>query len=223
MIALYLSLGLLGLAAIDPIGIGIMPVLLAQRQPYKRSLVFLAGSFTSLMIMGLLFAKGLGRIVLRFERQHAWFVPSAETVGAVILLGIAAAVFIQIKTGRAAVDPSGRTRRWLELDTWHLFVLGMLLVAVQSVIDVVFVLAMVKAGTGDFSDIVLTGAIAIYSIMALALQLAVVAAFYLAPPGLKNKTLQKVRSLLAAYSYQILALVSLLLSCILFWLAAVRR
>jgi len=196
-----------------------MPVLLVQERPYRRSFIFLGGSFVSLMVMGLLFAKGLGRVVLRFERTHEWLVPTGETIAAVILLLIAAAVFLQIKTGKAEVDPSGRTRRWLDLGPWHIFVLGMALVAVQSVVDVVFVVAMIKAGLGHLSDVQLVGVIATYAVMALVLQLAVVAAFYLAPPRLKDKTLLRVRHALKRYAYQLLAAVSLVLSLVLFGLA----
>ena len=64
MLALFISLVLLGLSAIDPIGIAAMPILLVQNTPTNEVSYFLFGSFMSLMLMGMLFAKGFGHIVI---------------------------------------------------------------------------------------------------------------------------------------------------------------
>jgi hypothetical protein len=220
MFSLYLALAGLGLAAIDPIGIGIMPVLLVQRDPYKRALIFLSGSFVSLVVMGLAFAKGLGRVVLTFEHHNRWFVPSIELIGGATLLIVSLTVFWQLKQGKTAVEPAGKTRQWLSLGNSRLFVLGALLVAIQSVLDVVFVIAMVRIGQLQLSYLGLITAIITYSIMAIMLQLAVIAAFYLAPSKQKTAILEKVHQLLLKYSYQALGLLSLVLSATLFVLAA---
>src|ERR1035437_266626 len=98
MFSLFVFLALLGLSAIDPIGIAAMPILLLQKNPFIRSFIFLGGSFVSLMLMGLLFAQGYGAIVLRFDNSHAWFVPSVEAVVGLVLLIIAGIVFWRMKT-----------------------------------------------------------------------------------------------------------------------------
>lgn len=84
MVVLFISLAVLGLAAIDPIGLAAMPVLLVQRRPFARSFAFLGGSFISLMVMGLLFARGFGLIVLHFEKAHTWLIPSAEVLAGLV-------------------------------------------------------------------------------------------------------------------------------------------
>jgi hypothetical protein len=219
MYGLYISLAALGLSAVDPIGIGVMPVLLIQKHPYKRAAVFLSGSLVSLLVMGLLFAKGLGTVVLRFERSHSWFVPSVEIIAAVILLIIAITVYVRSRSGKTAIEPSQKTRTWLQLGNWQLFLCGALLVALQSIIDVVFVIAMIRAGQFKLSDAQLVGAVATYALTALVLQIAVVLAFRLAPERDKARILDKVRILLISYSNQAVIIVSLLLSLILLLLA----
>lgn len=215
----YISLALLGLAAIDPIGIGIMPILLVQKQPYKRAALFLGGSFLSLMGMGLVCAEGFGQIVLRFEHRNSWFVPTVEVVAAMVLLVIALTLTLQLRAGTVRIEPSGRARQWIQLGGWQLFAVGGVLVAVQSLIDVVFVLAMIRVGQLRLSFIGLVIAIGTYAVAALLLQAAVVGAFILAPAAHRARTLKKVQTLLARYSYQALVVVSLLLGCILLVLA----
>jgi uncharacterized membrane protein len=214
---LYVSLTLLGLAAIDPIGIGVLPILLVQKQPYMRASVFLSGSFVSLMAMGLVFAKGLGQLVLQFEQHNHWFVPTVEIIGGTALLTVA---FIQVRAGKTTIQPTGRARKWLKLGNWHLFLLGFLLVAVQSIVDVVFLVAMVRIGQLSLSNIELVSAVTIYSVAALVFQIAVIGVFRFSPPRQKEKTLQRVHTLLLKYANQALILVSLALGCLLFALAA---
>lgn len=219
MFGLYISLFFLGLAAIDPIGLGIMPILLVQKHPYKRAFVFLSGSFGALMIMGLLFAKGLGQIMLHFETRNHWFVPTVEIITGVVLMAIAIVVYLQSRKGTSSVEPSARTQRWLQLNDVHLFVLGGLIVMVQSTVDVVFVVAMVRVGQFQLSNLMLVVAVATYSLAALFLQLMVIGVFRLTPPLQKDKWLYRVQILLAKYSHQGLIIVSLALSCLMFVLA----
>jgi len=207
--SVFLYLFGLGLAAIDPVGISIMPILLVQERPYARSLFFLSGSFVSLIVMGLLFAMGLGQFVLRLEQQVHWLVPVAEAIAGAILIIVAAYLFFRLRFGKVSVDPSGNTRRWLTMGNGRLFVLGAVLVAVQSVLDVVFVLAMIRVGQFRLSGLTLVSAIATYAFAALLLQAAVVIIFRMAPDRQKDKVLQKVSLALAKYSYQAIIAVSL--------------
>jgi hypothetical protein len=215
MVGLYISLGLLGLAAVDPVGIAIMPLLLIQKRPLERALIFLSGSFASLMLFGVLFAKGLGQVVLRFENRNHWFVPTVELLAGVILLMIAAVVYVQYRRGKDSVEPSERTRKWLNLTNFHLFVVGALLVAVQSVLDVVFAVAMVRVGQYRLNDLQLVAGVATYAAMALVIQIIVVVAYRLAPPVQRTKRLKLVNTLLAKYSSQTLIAVSLVLGILL--------
>ena len=223
MIGLYVSLACLGLAAIDPVGIGIVCLLLAQERPYARTFIFLSGSFISLVVMGLVFALGLGAIVLRFEDRYPWIVSAGEAIAGLILLLIAIAIYVQLRRGKFSIDPPKRARVWLRLGYWHLFFLGVLLVAIQSVLDVVFVVAMIHIGQFRLSGLALIVAIVTYSFSALILQLAVVTAFRFAPLRQKTKTLQVAHGLLAAYSNQALAVVSFGLGCLLLILAASQK
>lgn len=216
---LFISLALLGLSAIDPVGIATMPILLLQKNPFMRSFVFLGGSFVSLMVMGLLSARGFGAIVLSFDNSHTWFVPAVETVAGLVLLAIAGTVFWRLKTGKILVEPSDTMLKRLQLGSWQLFILGALLVAVQSIVDVVFVVAMVHIGQLHLPIIALTAAIATYASAALILQFAVVAAYKLTPPKQRAKTLDRVHNLLVKYATQALISASFLLGCALLVIA----
>jgi len=223
MIGLFVSLALLGLSAFDPVGIAAMPILLLQKDPFKRSVVFLSGSFVSLMVMGLLFSLGLGVVVLRLENAHTWFVPTIETVAGLVLLSIAATMFWRMKLGKLSVEPADSMIKRLQLESWKLFIFGALLVAVQSIIDVVFTIAMIHIGQFHLSIIALIAAVATYAVMALVLQVAVIVAYKLAPHKQRVKTLDRVHHLLIKYANQTLVGISLLLGCALLFLAAQRR
>ena len=221
MFALYLSLALLGLSAVDPVGIALVPLLLVQKHPYRRVLIFLSGSFVSLTAMGLVFAKGLGRIVLRFDQTHTWFVPAMELAGGVILVVVATILLMNYKSGKTASEPSARTQTWLKLGGLQLFVVGALLVAIQSVIDVVFVIAMVRLGQYKLSGIAQLSAVVTYAFTALLIQIIIVVAFRLAPPKQKAQVLSKVHSLLAQYADTALIVVSFILGFVLLMLAII--
>jgi hypothetical protein len=109
--------------------------------------------------------------------------------------------------------------KWLQLGDWQLFWLGALIVAIQSVIDVVFVIAMVRVGALELSGLMLIAAVATYAIAALLLQVAVVVAFRVAPVHQKTKTLDAIRRVLVKYSYQSLIIVSSVLGLVLIGLA----
>lgn len=170
--------------------------------------------------MGLIFARGFGAIILGFDNTHAWFVPGLEAIAGLALLGIAGTVFWRLKASRLPVEPSGTMVKRLRLGGWQLFVLGALLVMVQSTVDVVFVVAMIRAGQFGLPIITLLAAVATYASAALILQFAVVAAYKLAPPRQRVKTLDKVHGLLIKYANQALIGVSFLLGCGLLVIAA---
>jgi hypothetical protein len=211
MVGLIVSLALLGLAAFDPIGIAAMPILLLQKNPFKRSLTFLGGSLFSLILMGLLFARGFGATVLHFENSHPEFIPSIETIAGIILLAIAGNMIWRMKMGKLSVEPGDFIVKHLQLRGWQLFIFGSLLVAFQSVIDVVFVIAMIRVGQLHLQVITLLVAVVTYAVAALIFQFAVVAAFRLTPPKQRVKTLDSVHSILIKYSYQGVIGISLLL------------
>ncbi|MDB5183085.1 MAG: hypothetical protein JWO47_869 [Candidatus Saccharibacteria bacterium] len=219
MLRLFISLAILGLSAVDPVGIGIMPVLLVQKHPYKRALIFLSGSFTALMLMGLVFAKGIGTFVLHFEHANSWFLPGVERAAGVILLCVATVTFMRLKSGKTEGELPSKTRKWLKLNHLKLFLLGGLIVAVQSVLDVVFVIAMVRAGQFSLSNLSLVAAVATYAVAALVIQIAVVLAFRLTPTAERDKFLARVQKLLKNYASQALVAISLILGIVLLALA----
>ncbi len=200
-----------------------MPILLIQPHPYRRSLIFLAGSFTSLMVMGLLFAHGFGRIIFNFEKTHSWLLPTVEAAAGITLLCIAATIGWRNRTGELSVEPSAAIIKRLKLSNWQLFLVGTLLVVVQSIIDVVFVLAMIRLGQLNVSASTLIAAVATYAVFALVLQLLVVLAYRLSPLKKRARTLDQVHWLLTKYTYQMLIGVSCLLSAILLGLAIFRH
>ncbi|HEV2402704.1 MAG TPA: GAP family protein [Candidatus Saccharimonadales bacterium] len=222
MIALYTALALLGLSAIDPVGIGVMPILLVQKRPHARVFAFLGGSFTSLVAMGVVFAAGLGRVVLRFERDSHWLLPTIELLVGVCLLAIALTCFIQSQRGKLDVEPSARMRESLRLSNYRLFTLGALLVMAQSIVDVVFVVAMVRIGQLQLTVLQLITAVIVYAIAALFLQALVVVVFWLAPTQRKTEILRTVHMLLERYATWALIIVSAGLSALLFVLATLQ-
>ena len=219
MLGLYLSLALLGLAAVDPIGIGIMPILLLQKHPYRRALIFLSGSFIALVVMGFAFAKGLGDIVLTFQQQHQWLVPATELIAAAILMVIAIMTIIDLRRHKAAPQPAARLMRLLTSGDLPLLWLGILVVAIQSLVDVVFIIAMVRSGEFGLSDVELGGAVTIYALTALLLQIGVVVAFIFAPSRHKARVAATVNGLVTGYARQLVIGVSLALALILAVLA----
>ena len=54
MLSLLVSLGLLGLAAVDPVGIAVMPLLLTQTDGIRRGVWFLIGSAIGITALGVL-------------------------------------------------------------------------------------------------------------------------------------------------------------------------
>lgn len=212
VLGLLTPLAVLGLLAIDPIGIAVMPILLSQKNPYGRSFVFLSGSFVALVLAGLLFAVGFGAKVLHFENAHTWLVPSTELLAGTVLLVLAARLLWLMQLGRLTTEPSDSLVRRLQLNHWHLFILGSILVTIQSMVDVVFVIAMIHIGQLHLTAPTLLTAVATYAIAALLLQLAVVGAYWMTPHKQKLLTLDRVHRLLTRYANQAVIGTSLFLS-----------
>lgn len=219
MFGLFISLALLGLSAIDPVGIAAVLILLHQEHPFERSFMLLSGSFISLMVMGLLFAEGLGQAVLHFEKSHPLLLPAMEVIAGITLLGIAMTLLWRMRTGKLSVNPPAAMIKQLRVGNWQLLTAGALLVAIQSTLDVVFVVAMIRVGQFQLHAILLSTAVATYAVAALALQLIVVLAYKLSPPKQRMKTLANMHRLLVRYADQVLIGVSSILGCILIVLA----
>jgi hypothetical protein len=211
MFGLFLSLSLLGLAAVDPIGIAVMPLLLSQKHPLTRSFIFLFGSFIALISMGLVFSRGLGEIILRLETTYTWLVPAVETAAGFILLAIAFYLFRQTRTKEYSGQPSQFIVRRLQLGSWQLFIVGALIVTVQSIVDVVFVVAMVQVGTLHLPTLVQFAGITTYAIAALLLQLAIIVAYLLTPIKRRTALFSTIHSLVTRHAYRIVIVISILL------------
>jgi fumarate reductase subunit D len=137
-----------------------------------------------------------------------------------VLLAIAIVLFYKNKAGKLPAEPSGAMRRRLRLGNWQLFGLGAVLVAIQSVVDVVFVIAMIRVGQLHQSGVRLVAAVATYAVAALVLQIAVVVAYWQAPDRQKQQTLRMVHRLLTKYANEAVIGVSFVLGCALLLVAA---
>ncbi len=220
MLSLYIALVLLGLASIDPVGIAIMPLLLIQPKPYRRSFIFLGGSFASLLLMGLLFAKGFGAIIVHYESTHSRLVPDLEIIAGILLIAIAVFVYRQLRRGKKSFQPSPFIAQQLKLNNWQLFFIGAGIVAIQSIADVVFAVAMIRIGKLNLHFVSLTGAVLAYAVAALVLQLSVVILFKYTPTTQREKFLAMVQLWLRKYVNQLIMAVSLIIGCTLLIIAA---
>jgi hypothetical protein len=215
--SLFVSLAVLGLSAVDPVGIAIMPVLLTQKRPMLRAWVFLLGSFVSLMIMGLAFALGFGHIVLRLETEQTWLLPTIEMVagGVLFVTGIVMLVRLLIKRQSTGKPPRSITER-LQVGALPLFLFGAGLVAVQSIIDVVFVVAMIRTGQERLYAAGLVAAVATYAAAALAIQIGIVVVYQCTPPIRRTQMLASVHHGLSRSSNQLVTSLSIAIGTALF-------
>ena len=211
MFSLFLSLALLGVAAVDPIGIAVMPLLLSQKNPLVRSFVFLFGSFVALIVMGLVFSKGLGTLILQLESTRAWLVPAIEIAAGIILLIIAFYLFWYARKKQYSAEPSQSIISKLHLGNWQLFIVGALIVTFQSIVDIVFVVAMVQVETLHLSTTLQIAGIATYAIAALMLQIAIVVAYVFTSPRRRTALFGTINKLTSRYTNRIVIAVSTLL------------
>jgi hypothetical protein len=187
--ALLTEVAGLGLAAIDVIGIAFMPILLAQRDGLRRAVIFILGSFVSLVAMGMLFTTGIGTYVADLNDRHPWLEPGFEVVGGVFLLGAGAFMLFRTWTGGKTHTPDNLVEK-LTLPLPLLFGFGAVLVAIQSLVDIVFAVAMVEIGTQGLSLPEVVVLVVTYSVCALIIQSAVVVAYLITPRGRRQHVMQ---------------------------------
>lgn len=215
MYGLLLTLLLLGLSAVDPVGIAAMPFLLLHQRPVFRSMLFLSGSFVALLGMGFVFSGGIGAILLNYEKQYSWVFPFIELVAGAVLLFVAGFLIRKGKTANHSADLSGSIQRRLTMSKGKLFAFGAIIVAVQSTVDVVFVIAMIRMQQLHLSALELFAAITTYALGALAIQLAIVVAYCVVPASQRQRLLAKVRHFTTRYSQRSVILISLVFGSIL--------
>jgi len=171
----------LGLAAIDAIGIAFMPILLAQANGLRRAMVFLSGSFVALMAVGLLFTTGVGSRIADLNERHPWLEPGVQVAGGVFLFG--AGIFMLVRSRKGGSHAPDDLIEKLSLPMPLLFGFGVVLVTVQSLVDVVFAVAMVDIGAQGLNFIQNYILVLTYTVCALLLQSAVVVGYLLVPQG----------------------------------------
>lgn len=201
MFRVFLMMFGLGLAAVDPIGIALMPLLLTQKCPLRRSIAFLSGSLLALMVMGVAFAWGLGLLVLHAEQAHPWLVPYGQVAAGTVLLAVAIGMIIYRRRHRqAGMQPPQLLVDQLRLKVWHIAMAGAALVVAQSIADVVFVVAMVHVGQQHWPVWLMASAVLVYSLAALALQIAVVGVYYWLPAVQRGRAMEKLRRFVDVYA-----------------------
>ena len=210
MFGILLSLFLLGLAAIDPVGIAAMPVLLTQKSPLVRSTLFLFGSFCMLMIMGLLFAQGLGFVVLRFETVHPWILPVIEITAGIVLFFGAIVMVRNLKLSESNSILSKSIKNWLQLKNWQLFLLGAIIVGIQSLIDVVFIVAMIHVQQLHLTTSLLVLSVLAYAVAALCIQLLIVMIYQFVAVKYRAAVIVKVNYVTAHYGTKSVITISML-------------
>lgn len=179
----------LGIAAVDVVGIAFMPILLAQQNGLRRAVIFLLGSFVALMTMGLVFTTGVGSVVADVNERYPWLEPGVEVFGGVVLIGLGAYMLARSARGGESHAPDNLVER-LNLPGPFLFLFGAVLVTVQSLVDVVFVVAMVDVGTRALPLYEVIVLVLSYAVAALLIQIGVVVAFALTPPQRRDQAMR---------------------------------
>ena len=187
MLSLLGSLGLLGLAAVDPVGIAVMPLLLTQTDGIRRSVWFLIGSALGITALGVVFAIGAGHVMLRVTKDYPWLEPAIEIVCGIALFGFGVYLWWQRRGGQQGPEVSQSMQRRLNLPIGSLFGFGVILVIVQSLLDVVFIVAMVNVGAKNLPVLEVLIAVLVYATAALAIQIAIVAAYTGAGPERRTR------------------------------------
>ena len=141
--------------------------------------------------------------------------PGLEAAAGILLIIIAGVVYWQKRVGRLQYQQSPQIVKRLRLNNWQLFTVGAGLVAIQSIVDVVFMVAMIRIGKLNLSFMTLLAAVTTYALAAIILQIAVVAAYRFTPPTRRAKTLTTIHRWLKDYANQLLMAVSLILGIIL--------
>jgi predicted membrane channel-forming protein YqfA (hemolysin III family) len=213
--ALYAELAGLGLAAVDPIGIALMPILLAQPRGLTRAWTFVLGSLAALMVLGMVFTGAVGTYVLDWNRQRPWLESGIEVFGAVVLVLLGAFMLWRSRSGESTHAPDNIVAK-LTLPLPLLFAFGAILVTIQSLVDVVFVIAMVDAGAEDLGPVQNLVAVSVYAVCALLIQMAVVVAFLMLPTHRRESAMAAFSEWLARNGERVSGWVSLGLGLVLF-------
>ncbi|MCB9412627.1 MAG: GAP family protein [Actinobacteria bacterium] len=209
----------LGLGAFDPVGLAAMPILLSQAQGVRRAWTFILGSVTAIMILGIAFASGLGRPIVSFSKQYPWLNSAIELTASVILVGIAVWLLWHARSvarsGKNESLASESFTKRLELPLALLFVFGFLLVTVQSLVDVVFLVAMVEMGTRELPLVGTAVAVATYTLAALALQMIVVVVYQLLSTDRRDAALARFNAYLDSHGELVAGVLTLVLGLVL--------
>lgn len=192
-------MGFLGLAAVDPVGIAVMPLLLTQPNGIRRSAWFLIGSALGITALGVTFAIGAGHVMLRLKDDFPWLEPGIEIVGGVLFAGFGCYLWWRSRHGDSGPEVSDGLRRRLALSGFLLFAFGAALVIVQSLLDVVFTVAMINIGASNLAALEILMAVLVYATAALVLQIAIVAAYAAAGPERRVVVTNKVTGWLDRY------------------------
>ena len=137
-----------------------------------------------MMGLGLALASGLGRPLLDFTRAHPWLDPAFEVFSGIVLILVGGWLiwhaWRQARSGQVARLAGDSLVRRLELPLVALFAFGVVLVLLQSVIDVAYLVAMVEMEAAALTWLETTVAIGVYTFAALVLQWAVVLVYQFA-------------------------------------------
>ena len=188
----------LGLAAVDVVGIAFMPILLAQRDGLRRALVFLLGSFVALMTMGIIFTTGVGSTIAGFNERHPWLEPGVQVLGGLFLIGAGIFMLVRVRRGAKSHAPDELIEK-LQLPIPLLFAFGVALVTVQSLVDIVFAVAMVDIGAQGLGVLENVLLVLVYTLSALVLQSAVVVGYLLVPQGRRVHVMARFTDWLASH------------------------
>ena len=212
---LLLKLIGLGLAAFDPVGVAATLLLLAQPRGITRAWVFIAGSVSALMIFGVAVASGLGHPIVEFSRRYPWLDGAIEVGAGIILVVVAGWLLWHArKSGGSSLTPDAITRR-LRLPLAMLFLFGFILVTVQSIVDVVFLLAMVEMGARLLGMLETIIAVAVYTLAALLIQLVVVIGYQSMPAEKRASALVRFNDVLDKRGELVAGILALLLGLVL--------
>jgi len=213
-IAFLVELIGLGLAAFDPIGVAIVILLLAQPRGATRAWAFLLGSISSLLLLGMLVATGLGRPIVRFREQFPWLDTAFEVTVGVVLIGVGIYLLRHARSASGGLQPEAVTKR-LRAPLPLLFVLGFLLVSVQNILDVVFLVAMVETGARLLSVAGTLVAVVVYTVAAVIVQVALVVAYQLLPAARRQAALDGFNAVLEKRGEQVAGWLALALGTLL--------
>jgi len=209
--ALLFKLFWLGLGAFDVIGIAAMPILLAQPNGIRRAWIFVSGSAVALMALGWAFAYGLGKPLVKFNNEYPWVQHAIELAAGCVLIGLGIWLYRRGRGGSSkALTPDSMAKRLL-LPIPLLWLFGFLLVTIQSIIDVVFLVAMVETGTRQLPFLPLLLAVTTYTIAALLLQVLVIVVYMALPHAKRAAAMTKFNTLLESHGELVAGIISLVL------------